>query len=146
MLLDSELFKRTSHIHVAAFSRSVHIKNTSVNEHLLDPTRFKSLKLTLSFLFLTVIKASCTRVYIHTYTHSYRTNAYLFTLCTLVLFLEIKVSCTSRGADIYVFHRLEKFTRRCFFELQVFQMIISDLIDRIEIQIICIPLEISRLD
>ena len=72
MLLDSELFKRTSHIHVAAFSRSVHIKNTSVNERLLDPTRFKSLKLTLSFLAIPLLDGNQSVLYtcVYTYVHS----------------------------------------------------------------------------
>lgn len=83
MLSDSELFKRTSHIYVAAFSRSVHIKNTSVNEHLLDPARFKSLKLTLSFLAIPLLDGNqsvlytCVYIYIRTPIVTVRTRIYL---------------------------------------------------------------------
>jgi len=106
-LSDSELFKRTSHIFFRrCTSSSPHLKQTrermfarssavqivKANSQTLAPRNFTSVE---------IIEASCTRVYIHTYTHSYRTNAYLFTLCTLVLSLEIKVfERLYHGADI----------------------------------------------
>lgn len=73
MLADSELFKRTSHIHVAALSRPVHIKNTPVNERLLGPARSKSLKLTLerSFLAIPLLEGNRNVLYtcVYTYVH-----------------------------------------------------------------------------
>lgn len=83
MLSDSELFKRTSHIHVAALSRTVHIKNTPVR--LLGPARSKSLKLTLERLFLAIpplesnrsVLYTCVYTYVHPITVYIRTRIYL---------------------------------------------------------------------
>lgn len=98
---DSELFEHTSHAYVRPRLRPARIQNKSRNEGSSERRVRRargfsdSLKLTPSNTHHRPsrfppldgrIAASCTRVYIHTYTHNCRTNAYLFTLCTSMHF------------------------------------------------------------